>query len=321
LANISFALIPARLGRVAGRVTTSSGEPLTGGMLMVAPRNDDLSIGPPNMTTAQIRPDGTFQTAGLAPGTYSVNVQDRNAMNGTGEVARVDVRVDGEDVNDVFIVTGRGGVIRGRIVTDDGSVPPFKPGQVRLFLPPADPNRSTGFGFRPSTIRDDWTFEVTGIVDAVRINVMIDVPGGSWVARHAWSSDVDLLDTGVDVGQGQVLEDVEVVITQRRTELSGQIADDRGQPVTDAWVVVFPDDKDRWAVGSRYLRPTRPDTNGKYTVRLTPYDRYRVVVVRGLEDGQWSDPDFLTRALEYATAFALGEGETRVLNLRLAEVK
>jgi hypothetical protein len=321
LTNISFALIPARLGRVAGRVTTSSGEPLTGGMLMVAPRNDDLSIGPPNMTTAQIRPDGTFQTAGLAPGTYSVNVQDRNAMNGTGEVARVDVRVDGEDVNDVFIVTGRGGVIRGRIVTDDGSVPPFKPGQVRLFLPPADPNRSTGVGFRPSTIRDDWTFEVTGIVDAVRINVMIDVPGGSWVARHAWSSDVDLLDTGVDVGQGQVLEDVEVVITQRRTELSGQIADDRGQPVTDAWVVVFPDDKDRWAVGSRYLRPTRPDTNGKYTVRLTPYDRYRVVVVRGLEDGQWSDPDFLTRALEYATAFALGEGETRVLNLRLAEVK
>jgi len=60
LTNVSFGLIPARLGRVAGRVTTSSGEPLTGGMLMVAPRNDDLSIGPPNMTTAQIRPDGTF---------------------------------------------------------------------------------------------------------------------------------------------------------------------------------------------------------------------------------------------------------------------
>ncbi|HTM33751.1 MAG TPA: carboxypeptidase-like regulatory domain-containing protein [Vicinamibacterales bacterium] len=321
LTNISFGLIPARLGRIAGRVTASSGEPLTGGMLMVTPRDDDLPFGPRNMITAQIRGDGTFQTAGLAPGTYSVNVQDRNAMNGTGEVGRVDVRVDGEDVNDVFIVTGRGGVIRGRIVTDAGSVPPFKPGQVRMFLAPGDPSRSTGFGFRPPTIKDDWTFEGSGIVDAVRINVSMDVQGGGWVARHAWSGNVDLLDTGVDVGQGQILEDVEVVITQKRTELSGQIADDRGQPVTDAWVVVFPDDKDRWTFGSRYLRPTRPDTNGKYTVRLTPYDRYRVVVVRGLEDGQWSDPEFLARALEYATTFALGEGETRVLNLRLADVK
>jgi hypothetical protein len=170
-------------------------------------------------------------------------------------------------------------------------------------------------------VKDDWTFEGTGIIDSIRLNVTFDVPGGNWVAQHAWKDSVDLLDAGIDVAPGQTIEDVELVITERRTELSGQIADDRGQPVTDAWVVVFPEDRNRWTTGSRYLRPTRPDTNGKYTVRLTPHDAYRVIVVRGLEDGQWSDPEFLSRALDYATAFALRDGETRIINLRLAEIK
>jgi hypothetical protein len=318
--NISFALVPARLGRISGRVMTSSGEPLAGGMLMAAPRND-VSIGIPSMMPTQVRPDGTFQSAGLAPGSYSLTVQDRNPMSDSAEVGRVEVRIDGEDVNDVLIVTGRGGIVRGRIVTEAGTAPPFRPAQVRIFLAPADPTRMTGFGFRPPTVKDDWTFEGTGIIDSIRLNVTFDVPGGNWVAQHAWKDSVDLLDAGIDVAPGQTIEDVELVITERRTELSGQIADDRGQPVTDAWVVVFPEDRNRWTTGSRYLRPTRPDTNGKYTVRLTPHDAYRVIVVRGLEDGQWSDPEFLSRALDYATAFALRDGETRIINLRLAEIK
>ena len=40
-------------------------------------------------------------------------------MASDGEVARMDVPVNGEDVNDVLIVTGRAGVIRGRLVADD----------------------------------------------------------------------------------------------------------------------------------------------------------------------------------------------------------
>jgi hypothetical protein len=72
---------------------------------------------------------------------------------------------------------------------------------------------------------------------------------------------------------------------------------------------------------SSYIRQTRPDPNGKYSLRLTPAENYRAVVVRGLEDGQQSDPEFLTRALEHATAFDIGEGEAKALNLRFTEVR
>lgn len=319
--NMSFALVSARMGRISGRVTTSAGEPLAGGQIMIAPRSDDVIGMPFGMTGAQIRADGTFQTGALAPGNFTLIVQARDPMDPNGEVARADVQVSGEDVLDVFIVTGRAGIVRGRIVSDDGTELPFKPAQVRIFTQPREPGR-VGFGMRPSRVNDDWSFELTGLTEPVRLTVSLaDVPGGGWVPRHAWKDNADLLDTAVEIGPGQTVEDVEVVLSRKVTELSGLVTDDRQQPVTDASVVIFPDDKERWTFGSRYLRLVRPDTNGKYAVRLTPHDGYRAIVVRGLEDGQFSDPEFLARALDYATAFRLAEGETKALNLTLADIK
>lgn len=314
--NVTFALTATRVGRISGRVTTSAGEPMVGGMLMVAPREQGVMFGS-MMSGAQMRPDGTFQTAPLPPGTYTLTVQPMgNRGDPNAEVARMDVTVNGEDVRDVFIVTGRGGIIRGRIVTDDGTVPPFRPQQVRIFPQPEDPTRPN-IGMMPSTVKDDWTFEVAGLTDRVRLRWSIDVPGGGWSLKSAVKDNVDLADTAADVGPGQVLEDVEIVLTQKVTELSGTVSDDRNRPVTDATVVVFPENKELWTFNSRYVRMARPDTNGKYTIRLTPTDGYRAIAVQGLEQGEFSDPEFLARALEAAMPVEVREGESRTQNLAL----
>ena len=163
--NITFALSAVKVGRISGRITTSSGAPYTGGMLMVT-QGGDTMMGF-NTSGSPIRPDGTFQTAGLAPGTYTITVQPAgNRFGNPGdqgtEVARLEVPVNGEDVRDVFIVTGRGGIIRGRVVTDDGSVPTFSPQQVRVLPQGEEPGRPMMMGMNPNTVREDWTFEVSG---------------------------------------------------------------------------------------------------------------------------------------------------------------
>jgi hypothetical protein len=318
--NVTFALTATKVGRIAGRVTTSAGEPYVGGMLMVAPREQGMMF-PGSMSGAQIRHDGTFQTAALPPGSYTITVQPMaNRGDPNAEVARVDVSLNGEDVRDLFIVAGRGGIIRGRVVTDDGTVPPFRPRQVRIFPQPEEPTRPS-MGMSPSTVGDDWTFEVSGLTDRVRLRWSIDVPGGGWSLKSAMKDNVDLADVAADVGPGQVLDDVEIVLTQKVTELSGVVTDDRNRPVTDATVVVFPEDKERWTFNSRYVRIARPDTNGKYTVRLTPTDGYRAIAVQGLEQGEYMDPDFLARALEAATRVEVREGTTQTVDLRVGTVK
>ena len=322
--NITFALSAAKVGRISGRVTTSSGAPYAGAMMMVAPSGDGMMGF--NSTGAPIRPDGTFQTTGLPPGTYTLTVQPAGNRFGNpggpnAEVARLEVPVNGEDVRDVFIVTGRGGIIRGRVVTDDGSVPTFSPQQVRVLPQAEDPGRPMMLGMTPTTVRDDWTFEVSGLIERVRLRASVDVPAGGWALKGAFSNGINLADVAADLGPGQIIEDVELVITNKVTELSGMVVDDRNQPVTDATVVVFTDNRASWTFGSRYLRTSRPDTTGKYTLRLTPSDGYRAVVVRALDEGQGSDPEFLARALEHATAFEIREGEVKTLNLKVGEMK
>jgi len=322
--NVTFALSAAKVGRISGRVTTSSGAPYVGAMLMVGSSGDGMMGF--NTTGAPIRPDGTFQTAGLPPGNYTLTVQPAgnrfgNPGDPTAEVARLDVPVNGDDVRDVLIVTGRGGIIRGRVVTDDGSVPTFSPNLVRVMPQAEDFGRPMMMGMNPNTVREDWTFEVSGLIDRVRLRASVDVPGGGWALKGAFSNGINLSYVTADIGPAQVIDDVELVITNKITELSGVIVDDRNQPVTDASVVIFTDNKASWSFGSRYLRTSRPDTNGKYTLRLTPADGYRAIVVRGLEEGQASDPEFLARALERATAFEISEGETKTLNLKVVEVK
>jgi hypothetical protein len=320
--NVTFPLSATKVGRISGRVTTSSGAPYLGAMLTVAPSGETMSL---NTTGSPIHPDGTFQTTGLPPGTYTLTVQPAGNRFGspadsTGEVARLEVSVNGEDVRDVSIVSGPGGVIRGRVVTDDGSVPSFNPQQIRVLPQPAEPGMRM-MSMSPNPVRDDWTFEVSGLIEPARLRASLDVQGGRWVLKGALRDGIDLADVPADISPGQVIEGVELVITQKVTEMSGLVLDDRNQPVTDASIVVFTDDKAQWGFGSRYLRMSRPDTNGKYSLPLTPADGYRAIVVRGLEDGQFSDPEFLTRALEHATPFEIREGETKSLNLKVAEVK
>jgi hypothetical protein len=80
--------------------------------------------------------------------------------------------------------------------------------------------------------------------------------------------------------------------------------------------VVFAQDRRRWGYLSRYVNMSRPDGDSRYRIRLPPGD-YRAVAVDGLEDGEWSDPEFLQRVADRAVAFAVDDGDQKQIGLRL----
>ena len=51
-----------------------------------------------------------------------------------------------------------------------------------------------------------------------------------------------------------------------------------------------------------------------------PLDDYLVIAVQNLEPGQFSDPEFLTRAKEEAKSFSLNEGETKAVDVKLSKL-
>jgi hypothetical protein len=68
LTEISMALVLTPTSRVSGTVIGRDGRPFTNGMIMATSRNSMLTGVPPLM--AQVRSDGTFVLANVAPGDY-----------------------------------------------------------------------------------------------------------------------------------------------------------------------------------------------------------------------------------------------------------
>lgn len=318
-ATASFAMIVARMARVRGRAINSSGQPAGNAMLMLTPADPTMQMTFMNVSNAMIAGDGTFQFTNVPPGRYNLQLRPNGMPTATSEIAMMPVTVGNEDIENLTVVTAPAAIARGMVMTDDSSNAPFRPDQVSLFAGPAEP---TTMFVSPgqNRINDDYTFELTGLFDRRIIRGSAGGPD-SWYIKAVLYDGVDITDTGMEFSPGRVYEGLQVVFTQKRTDLSGLLTDDRGNPVVDATVIIFPADQQKWSYSSRFVRTIRPDTNGKYNVRgMPPLDDYLIVAVQNLESGQGSDPEFLVRAREEAKSLTLNEGETKAVDLKLSRL-
>ena len=319
----SFAMVIARMARIRGRAMNSSGQPAANVSLMLSPADPAGMMMMGAMNNAMVAGDGTFQFANVPPGRYNLQLRPSGmSMTTTSEIAMMPVTVGSDDIDNLMVVSAPGAIARGVVMTDDASAPSFRPDQVRIFAGPIEP---TAMFVQPGQNRmnDDFTFEMTGLFDRRRFNATAGEVGGeqTWLVKAVLYDGNDITDNGMEFTPGRTYEGIQVVFTQKKTDLSGMLTDDRGRPVVDATVVVFPADQQKWTYMSRYIRTMRPDTNGKYNVKgMPPGEDYLVVAVQNLESGQGNDPEFLTRARDEAKPFSLNDGETKNVDIKLSKL-
>ena len=209
---------------------------------------------------------------------------------------------------------------RGVVLTDDGSVPTFRASQVSIFAQPAEPG-SMMMGPGQNRVNDDYTFELTSLSDRRLIRANVGGQTLSWYLKAVMLDGEDVTDSGIEFTPGRSYDGLQIILSQKATDLSGLVSDDRGKPVVDATVVIFPANRDLWTYSSRYMRTTRPDTNGRYSVKwLPPLEDYLIIAVQNLEQGQGGDPEFLSRAAEQAKRLSLNEGELKALDITLSKL-
>lgn len=316
----NFAMIIARMARVRGRATNSSGAPVANAMLMMMPADAAMGFGM-NMMNAMVAGDGTFQFANVAPGRYNLQVRPQGMTTATSEMASLSVVVGNDDIDNLIVTTSVGATARGVVLTDDGSVPTFRADQVSIFPGPMDPMSGGMMMSGQNRINEDFSFELTGLSDRRMIRANIQGQATGWYLKAVMFDGEDVTDSGVEFTPGRGYDGLQVIFTRKTTDVSGLVMDDRNKPILDATVVIFPADQQRWTFASRYVRSIRPDTNGRYNIRsLPPLDDYLIIAVQNLESGQFSDPEFLTRAKDEAARFSLNEGETKSVDIKLSKL-
>jgi len=316
-AGVSFSLAATRLVRVSGRVVSASGEPALRVFLMANLVDRSTVMGMSGFSNSMTRADGTYQINGLSPGTYNIVARPQGMPSADSEFGQARVTVGAEDVDNVTIVTGRGAIARGTVTTDDNAAPPFRPQLVSLFARPFEPDVMP-VGGGDGKVNDDWTFEISGLSD--RRVMMVNISDSpDWALKSITLNGVDVTDAPLEFVPGQVVEGLHVMLTRKRTELSGNILDANSRPDTDATIIAFAQDAKKWTPGSRYIRSARTSQDGRYNLRGLPPDDYLVVAIRDIEPGEWMDPEVLESLRDVATRVTFNEGETKVQDLKTAK--
>jgi hypothetical protein len=167
----------------------------------------------------------------------------------------------------------------------------------------------------PSTVNDDFTFELKTRPGKMRIQFAGQSTG--WSIRAVRYRGQDITDAGFEFRANENITDLEVELTNRETNLSGLVTNDRGAAVKDYAVVVFPQDREKWTVGVRYLKTGRPDQDGRFKVSGLPPGDYYAIALDYVDSSEWTEPEYLDRIRSRATDVSLNEGETKSVDLKL----
>lgn len=315
---VDFQLVPGRAATVSGIAVDSKGKPFPRVSMGEHVRGLGFASfgGGPSATVAA---DGTFTIRNVPPGEYSLEASryGREA-EGPPEVAMMTVVVDGNDIEGLMLTGSNGGQVSGKLVSEAGTLPELS----RVLINIREPYRNQPpplllGAFRrdnEKTIQDDGTFTVHNVFGRARFQVTL--PEG-WMVKSIRHEGRDIMDAALELKHGEQVHGVEILITNRVTEINGQVVDGKNAPVGEATVLLFPVDASRWYENSRAVRATRPDQQGRWQLKGLPAGEYLAVALDYVENDAWQDPEYLESLREKATKVTIVEGASEAVALRI----
>jgi len=316
--GIDCALSKTRTARISGTIINAGGQREIVGSLTLSPSFQSTSVTDAPVG-ARIYGDGQFEFANVPPGQYLIRA-DRGRTNGwtEGEFATLAVAVDGADVAALRLQTSTGSSIHGQIRFDarDPSIGP-RPGSLEIAPVPADIDLSPR-NYANADVHADWSFDIRGVNGPRRFQ-LVRAPAG-WTLEDVRVHGVSVIDRPLPFGRlEQSLQDVEIVVTDRVSELTGTVTADRDKPIPGASVIAFSTDRDRWYMASRFMRRAIAGERGVFSLKGLPFGSYYVVALdRVPDDGSdaWQDPEFLAALVQNATTLTVRDGQSQTIDLR-----
>jgi hypothetical protein len=330
--DLAITLRPVPAARVSGRLVTPDGTApppmaikLVGeAMKDVATRSLPSSTAEVGFETATAVSDATgrFTMLGVPPGEYDLTHADellvRSAEGGrTAYWVKQHITVPAGDLRDLVVNLRPAIRIAGRVQFGSGVTAPatLPPNQGSLTL--ENPSVEATQAFAPARNGEFSTI----------------APGGRYIAHavenSGWFVESITLDGKDITGRPFDLQTdattFVVTYTNRPSKVTGVVKDARGQVASDAMVIVFPTDQQRWrdyGRSPRFLRSVPMSIKGTYTFDHLPPGDYYVIAIEGIDGEGWRDPKVLQSLANRAERLTVAAGQaTQTLDLTMRSVR
>jgi hypothetical protein len=320
---VDVTLQPAPARRIRGTLVDPDGKPAQATLtLKASERSNTVQMEP---VIANATADGAFVFNNVSPGEYVVQAlaTGRTGPSAIVAVARhfvaAPVTVIGDDPPPLQLTLSLGATLAGRVVFEGIAEPPRV--GVELQTVPADFDRSpmmsvgsTGFILAP-----DQTFEYRGVFGPNFLTAQARNP--EWFVKSISYQGQDLTDSAFDFGSTETFRDIEVVVSAAAAGVRGRVIDDRAVAVRNAAVAIFPTDRSKWTIRSRWMRTAASNQEGMFRITGLVPGEYWVAAVDRLDGsdvaGDLQSPEALDALATRAMRITLGEGQSQDVTLRL----
>jgi protocatechuate 3,4-dioxygenase beta subunit len=336
--GIDFQLQLVPVARIEGVVINPVGPAVQGVQVTLVPAGQEGGID-----TRRARPDGNgrFSIANVPPGQYTLVARGNLAgeqrvtvttAGGRGvpvpprppAPARVwamtDVSVDGRNLTDVVLALQPGMSVSGQITFEGTTVqPPADLTRVRITLSAVAAGaaqRQMG-GPGPVSVDASGRFTIQSVLPG-QYRFSASGAGAGWFIESATVAGQDTLDFPLEIKPNQNVSSAVITFTDRQTELTGTIVDEKNQPAPVYTIVAYASDPRYWTPQSRRIQTVRPGTDGRFALRNLPPGDYRLAAIVDPEPGAWYDPGFLQQLDAASLRVTLTPGEKKAQNLRMS---
>jgi hypothetical protein len=308
-------LTRTRAMRVSGIVYDAQGAPAGGAnraMVTLARAGGGTGIG--------LDPQGRFFfREPQAPGTYRLIARRADESGETTiEYGSVALTLVDKDIDDAVVTMKPTVSVAGSVLFEPAPPSTLGTDFLSIGVQPKDRSINTQMFIRSAPVGADRVFTLRRI-------------GGEWLLRPSgralsgWFLKAIMLgnDDITDVPIEFKAEDsgrLQIVLTNRASELSGTVTNDKGEPVTSGRIVLFGEDKATWFGLSSRSRVAWPGRDGRFSLKGLRPGRYYLIALPPERpiDEQSMDAAILGALVREATALVLGADEQRVVDLKLA---
>jgi len=336
--GVDFQLQRVAMARIDGIVVNSTGQATDNVQITLtdpaAPMAGAISMA------ARADSEGRFRLSNVPPGSYRLIARAAVAQSGApaaqgpfgGRAMRplgpqstaarlwgsVDIPVDGRNMTNVVVTLQQGLTVSGRLSFQGTTAQaPADLTRMRVNLMPADPSTTPGMMNAAGAVDASGKFTIASVVPGL-YRFGAGGAGNGWYLESAVIDGQDTLDVPFEVKPGSAPSSAVITFTDRQSQLTGTITNQRGQPAPEQTLILYSADERFWVPQSRRIRSTRPSTDGSFVFNGIPPGDYKLVAMVDVEPGAWFDPAFLQQIDAASTRITVNEGEKKVQNLQIS---